>query len=82
MKPTTHAMPTSRNPVLRLLLRWVAGLRFPQLFLLFAALFGIDFLLPDAIPFVDELMLGLGTLLLGSIRKRRDAPIDVTPGRR
>ena len=76
-------VPTSRNPILRALLRWMGGLRYPQLFLLFAVLFGIDFVLPDAIPFIDELMLGLGTLLLGSLRRRRaDRPIDVTPPRR
>jgi hypothetical protein len=32
------------------------------------------------VPFADELLLGLGTLLLGAIRKRRDERvIDVTP---
>jgi hypothetical protein len=73
------AAPASRNPILRALLRWVGGLRYPQLFVLFAVLFGIDFLLPDAIPFVDELMLGIVTLLLGSLRRRRSEPIDITP---
>ena len=72
-------LPTSRNPLLRILMMWVGGLRHPQLFLLFAALFGIDFLVPDAIPFLDEMMLLVGTLLLGTMRHRRDEPIDVTP---
>jgi len=75
-------IPTSRNPLLRILMMWVGGLRHPQLFLLFAALFGIDFLVPDAIPFLDEMMLLVGTLLLGSMRRNRDEPIDVTPPRR
>ena len=76
------AAPTSRNPILRVLLRWIGGLRYPQLFLLFAVLFGVDIVLPDAIPFIDELMLGIVTLLLGSLRRRRDErPIDVTPPR-
>ncbi|WP_172200413.1 MULTISPECIES: DUF6116 family protein [unclassified Niveibacterium] len=58
------------------LLRFAERLRFPQLFLLTLALFVFDLLIPDFIPFVDELLLALGTLLLGSIRKRRepDAP--------
>jgi hypothetical protein len=70
----------TRNPVARLLLRWLGGLRFPQLFLVFAGLFAVDFVMPDLIPFVDEIMLGIATLLLGSLRRRRDErPIDVTP---
>ena len=75
--------PVTRNPIARLLLAWLGGLRFPQLFLVFAGLFAVDFVMPDLIPFVDEILLGIGTLLLGSLRKRREErPIDVTPPRR
>ena len=74
---------SSRNPIVGALLRWMGGLRYPQLFVLFAVLFGLDFVLPDPIPFLDELLFGLGMLLLGSLRRRRDdRPIDVTPPRR
>jgi hypothetical protein len=76
------ALPASGNPITRLVLRWLGGLRFPQLFLLFGGLFVLDVVLPDVIPFADEILLGLGTLLLGALRRRRsDQPIDVTPGR-
>jgi hypothetical protein len=76
------AVPAPRNPIARLLLRWLGGLRFPQLFLVFAGLFAVDFVVPDLIPFVDEIMLGVATLLLGSLRRRREErPIDVTPPR-
>jgi hypothetical protein len=69
-----------QNPVARLVLRFFRGMRFPQLFLVFATLFAVDFVVPDFIPFADELLLGLGTLLVGAIRKRRDErAIDVTP---
>lgn len=62
-----------------MLQRWLAGLRFPTLFVLFAGLFAIDFVVPDVIPFVDELLLGAGTLLLASLRRRRDErAIDVS----
>lgn len=54
--------------------RFAAGLRFPTLFKLVAALFVIDLVVPDAIPFMDEILLALGTLLLGSLRRRREAP--------
>jgi hypothetical protein len=53
----------------RLIARFAAGLRFPALFMIVAGLFVIDFLVPDLIPFFDEIILGLGTLLLGSLRK-------------
>jgi hypothetical protein len=80
-RSATAPRPT-RNPVARLVLRWLGGLRFPQLFLVFAGLFAIDFVVPDLIPFVDEILLGLATLLLASLRRRRDERvIDVTPPR-
>jgi hypothetical protein len=52
------------------LLRFASRLRFPQLFGVVAALFALDLVIPDVIPFADEILLGLGTLLLGSLRKR------------
>jgi hypothetical protein len=61
----------SRNPVLGPLLAYAGRLRFPQLFLVTAGLFLIDLLLPDAIPFVDEILLGLATLLLATLKSRR-----------
>ena len=58
-------------PVLpALVLRWAQRLRFPYLFGLTAFLFVVDLLVPDAIPFADELLLGLLTLLFASLRKR------------
>jgi hypothetical protein len=41
------------------------------LFLVTAALFVVDLAIPDVIPFIDEVLLGLGTLLLGSWKRRR-----------
>jgi len=54
-----------------LVTRFASRLKFPTLFALVAVLFVIDLLVPDLVPFLDEVMLGLGTLLLGSLRKRR-----------
>jgi len=59
--------------------RFAAGLRFPTLFKLVAALFVVDLFVPDVIPFMDEILLALGTLLLGSLRRRR-APQVAQPG--
>jgi hypothetical protein len=38
---------------------------------IFGLLFVIDLLLPDPIPFVDELLLGAGTLLAARWRQQR-----------
>jgi hypothetical protein len=59
------------NPLTRPLLRWAEGLRFPRLAMITAALFFADVLLPDFIPFIDEILLGLGTLLLANIKRRK-----------
>jgi hypothetical protein len=64
------AMPVPRNALVALVARFASRLRFPWLFGITAALLVIDLLVPDAIPFVDELVLALGTLLLGSLRRR------------
>ena len=61
------------------LLRRAERLRHPTLFWITAALFVVDLLIPDVIPFADEILLGLGTLLLSRMRVR-DVP-DV-PDRR
>ncbi|MGL6223978.1 MAG: DUF6116 family protein [Steroidobacteraceae bacterium] len=56
--------------------RFASGLRYPTLFKLVGLLFVVDFFLPDLVPFVDEILLGLGTLLLGSLRTRkRGSPV-------
>jgi hypothetical protein len=51
-------------------LAWAGGLRFPTLLALAAGLFFVDLLVPDFIPFADEALLGLVTILLGTLRKR------------
>lgn len=60
--------------------RFAAGLRFPTLFKLVAALFVVDLIIPDMVPFMDEILLALGTLLLAGLRKRRDSPLDPGAG--
>lgn len=56
--------------VRQVLLGFAARLRFPWLFALTAALFLFDLLTPDPLPFVDELLLGLVTLLFAAWRRR------------
>ena len=54
-------------------------LKFPQLFAVMLALFLFDLLVPDFIPFVDELLLGLGAALFGMWRERVAAPVPPAP---
>ena len=54
------------------LVAYLARLRFPALFAITAILFVLDFFIPDVIPFVDEILLGLGAALLGSWKKRKE----------
>lgn len=75
-----------KTGVLALLRRFTSGLRYPQLFLLTAALFAVDLVVPDMIPLADELLLGMLTLLLARLKDRRggdEPPVvkDVTPRR-
>lgn len=63
------------SPLLLPLLNWARKLRYPTLFKLTAALFALTVLVPDPIPLVDEILLGLGTLLLANWKQRK-APLD------
>ena len=61
------------NPLLGPVLGWFGKLSYPRLFAATAALFLADMLIPDFIPFVDELLLGLGTLLLANWKRAKPA---------
>lgn len=61
------------NPLLAPLIAFLSRLKFPMLFKLTAALFLLDVVIPDMIPFADELLLAMGTLVLGSWKRRREA---------
>ena len=51
---------------------FAAGLSYPKLFFLTAAIFLADFFLLDPLPFVDEALLGLLTLMLSRFKKRKE----------
>ena len=68
------------NPLVAPVLNFLSRLSYPRLFVLTAALFAIDLIVPDIVPFADEILLGLGTLLLANWRKRKD-PNIVEPRR-
>ena len=63
------------NPLLLPVMRWLGRLSYPRLFLVAAALFVANTFIWDPIPFVDEILLGLGTLLLANLRKRKSSDV-------
>ncbi len=59
-----------------IILRWASNLRFPFLLVLVAALFVLNLFIPDAVPFADEIIMGLVTALLASVRKKPEKKVD------
>jgi hypothetical protein len=57
-----------------LLLNYSRRLKFRNLFLLAAGLFVLDLIIPDFIPFIDEILLGLLTIILG--RWKKEEPLE------
>ena len=62
-------MALSKTPLISAILQFADGLKFRQLFLITAALFLLNLIIPDPIPFFDELILGLLALLFASWKK-------------
>ena len=58
--------------------RFAETLRFPWLLLATSLLFVVNLFVPDAVPFVDEILLGLVAVILGRL-KRKPVQEDV-PG--
>jgi hypothetical protein len=59
------------------IVRYVERLRFPYLVAATAVLFVVNMAIPDVIPYIDEILLGLATVILSRIKKHvtaSDAP--------
>ena len=67
------------NPLLAPAMRFLSKLSYPRLFAVTAALFALDLVVPDIVPFADEILLGLGALLLSRFRKRKEPDIIEPP---
>ncbi|PKM09006.1 MAG: hypothetical protein CVV14_01490 [Gammaproteobacteria bacterium HGW-Gammaproteobacteria-4] len=62
------------------LLHFARKLRFPTLFALTLGLFVLNVLVPDPLPFIDEILLALGSLLFAAWRRKPDqSKPDHTP---
>ena len=54
---------------------YLESLRFPVLLLVTAVLFLVNVLVPDIVPFVDEILLALIVALLSRLKRRKkDSP--------
>jgi hypothetical protein len=71
----------ARGGVAGIVLRWASGLRFPYLFLLTVLLFIINLFIPDVVPVVDELIMGLAAMTLASLTKK-PADADIATSHR
>lgn len=58
-------------PIVSALLAYANRLRFGNLFLLTVALFVVDLIIPDMIPMIDEIILGLLAILFTQFKKDR-----------
>ncbi|MEE4294404.1 MAG: DUF6116 family protein [Xanthomonadales bacterium] len=50
--------------------RYVESLRFPWVVLITLLLFTVDLFVPDALPFIDEVLLGLVAVILGRVKRK------------
>jgi len=56
------------------------NLRFPGLFALLAAVFFFDLVIPDFLPFVDEIILAILTMIFALWRERRATIVTSATG--
>lgn len=66
------------NPLSVPLVAWLSRLSYPRLFLVTGVLFFINLLIPDPILLIDEVLLGVATIVLAK-RKRAPKPDRDTP---
>lgn len=67
------------GPQTPLIKGFLARLKFPQLFLLAAGLLVLDLFVPDFVPFMDEILLAIGTMILGSWEKKVEPEEEAKP---
>lgn len=59
-----------KTPTQSVISRFLAGLATPRLFLVAATLLGLDLLIPDMVPFIDEALLAILTLVFARRKTR------------
>jgi hypothetical protein len=61
------------------LTRYLERLRFPWLLLVIVLLFVVDLFVPDALPFVDEVLLALLAALIARLKRKPESPAENKP---
>jgi len=61
---------------------YASRLRFPTLFFITLGLWAVNMIIPDPLPFIDEIVMGLLTLMLATWKKGKQAAPEApgTPG--
>jgi len=62
--------------------RFLENRRFPTLMMLGGLLFVVNLLIPDPIPFVDEILLLIATIAIGTVGKNKATPQDAAHDRK
>lgn len=57
--------------ILKPVRRFLERRRFPTLLMIAAGLLGLNLIVADPLPFVDEILMLIATLLIGSMRKKK-----------
>lgn len=63
------------NPATGPLMGFASRLRFPTLFFMALGLWAINMVIPDPLPLIDEIVMGLLTLMLATWKTRKDPPV-------
>lgn len=67
------------NPATGPIMGYASQLRFPTLFFITLGLWAMNMIIPDPLPFIDEIVMGLVTLMLATWKKGKQPP--AAPGR-
>ncbi len=62
--------------------RFLERRRFPTLMMLGGLLFIVNLLIPDPIPFVDEILMLIATVVIGSVGSKKEPPEDAAQDRK
>jgi hypothetical protein len=62
------------NPATGPLMGFASRLKFPTLFFITLGLWAINMIIPDPLPLIDEIVMGLLTLMLATWKTRKETP--------